>query len=52
MCIYYGQLFDNDCIDETLTCDVNINSIPTILNNSINSCINKSGYTINDCVLN
>ena len=51
-CIYYGQLFDNDCIDETLTCDVNISSIPTILNNSINSCINKSGYTINNCIQN
>jgi len=51
-CIYYGQLFDNDCIDETLTCDVNIDSMSTILNNSINSCVSKSGYTITDCIQN
>ena len=49
-CTYNGQLFEVDCIDETLTCDVNINSIPTLLNSSINSCVAKSGYTITDCV--
>jgi len=50
-CIYNGQLFDADCIDQTLTCDVNIDSIPTLLNNSLNNCVSKSGYTITDCVL-
>lgn len=50
-CIYHGQLFTADCIDQTLTCNVNIDSIPTLLNNSINNCVSKSGYTVTDCVL-
>ena len=50
-CQYNGQLYSYDCIDQTLTCDIGINSIPNILTNSINSCVIKSGYTTNKCVL-
>jgi hypothetical protein len=50
-CQYNGQLYSYDCIDQTLTCDIGINSIPNILTNSINSCVSKSGYTTNKCVL-
>lgn len=50
-CEYNGQLYYYDCIDQTLNCNININSIPTILTNSINSCISKSGYTTTQCVL-
>ena len=51
-CMYHGELFLNDCIDQTLTCDVDITNteMPGILNNSINQCVVKSGYTITDCV--
>lgn len=50
-CQYNGQLYSYDCIDQTLTCDIGINSIPNILTNSINSCVSKSGYTTTQCVL-
>jgi hypothetical protein len=50
-CEYNGQLYSYDCIDQTINCNVNIDSMPTILTNSINSCVNKSGYTTTDCVL-
>jgi hypothetical protein len=50
-CEYNGQLYSYDCIDQTINCDVNIDSMPTILTNSIDSCVDKSGYTYSDCVL-
>jgi hypothetical protein len=50
-CEYNGQLYSYDCIDQTINCSVNIDSMPTILTNSINSCVSKSGYTTTDCVL-
>ena len=50
-CEYNGQLYSYDCIDQTLTCNVDIESIPTILTNSINNCVRKSGYTTTQCVL-
>jgi hypothetical protein len=50
-CEYNGQLYSYDCIDQTINCSVKIDSMPTILTNSINSCVSKSGYTTTDCVL-
>lgn len=50
-CEYNGQLYSYDCIDQTINCSVNIDSMPTILTNSINSCVSKSGYTTTNCVL-
>jgi len=50
-CQFNGQLFSYDCIDQTVTCDVQIDSMPMILTSSINSCVSKSGYTTTDCVL-
>jgi hypothetical protein len=50
-CEYNGQLYSYDCIDQTLTCDIGINSMPNILTNSIDNCVIKSGYTTAQCVL-
>lgn len=50
-CEYNGQLYSYDCIDQTITCNVGVDSLPTILTNSINSCVSKSGYTTTQCVL-
>lgn len=50
-CEYNGQLYSYDCIDQTITCNVVVDSLPTILTNSINSCVSKSGYTTTQCVL-
>ena len=50
-CQYNGQLFSYDCIDETVTCNVDIQSMSTILTNSINNCVEREGYKITDCVL-
>ena len=50
-CQYNGQLFSYDCIDETVTCNVDIQSMSTILTNSINNCVEREGYSITDCVL-
>jgi len=50
-CEYNGQLYSYDCIDQTISCSVNLDSIPTILTNSISNCVSKSGYTSTDCVL-
>ena len=52
-CVYDGQIFTYDCIDQTLSCNVNNLSNPLfpsqILTTSINNLIANSGYTQSQC---
>ena len=51
-CQFNGQVFSYDCVDQTVECDVSLPPMSTILSSTLSSCVAKSGYTINDCVLN
>lgn len=50
-CQFNGQLFAYDCVGQELTCNVGISSMPMVLTSSINSCVQKEGYSVTDCVL-
>ena len=52
-CVYDGQIFTYDCIDQTLSCNISNISNPLfpsqILTTSINNLIASSGYTQSQC---
>lgn len=54
-CVYNGQPFAYDCIDQTLECNITNITLPNsgnvILSNVINKVIEKSGYTQTQCDL-
>lgn len=50
-CTFDGQLFGYDCIDQTLSCGLNIQSPQTYLTQVLNSVIAQSGYTQSNCDL-
>jgi hypothetical protein len=55
-CIYNGQIFAYDCIDQTLSCNIanvfNPLFPPQVLTTAINNLITSSGYTQTQCDLN
>lgn len=50
-CQYNGQPFTYDCIDQTLTCALSVNT-PNILKTALQNLLKSSGYTQNNCDLN
>jgi hypothetical protein len=51
-CQFNGQVLKYDCIDQTIECEVGLPPMSKILSSTLNLCVSKSGYTINDCILN
>ena len=51
-CSFNGQVFPYDCISQTVSCNVEIPPTTQIVWQVLNSCIESSGYTITDCILN
>lgn len=51
-CTYVGQLFGTDCVEQEISCDIDLSNSQTILINSINDTVEQEGYNISDCVTN
>lgn len=53
-CEFQGQPFGYDCIDETVTCNLNIgtNTGAEMLSTAMNEVINEGGYTQDQCDIN
>jgi hypothetical protein len=52
-CLFHGQLFGYDCVDQTVQTSLYPNvTFNQVLNQVINSTISSSGYTTNDCDMN
>ena len=52
-CLFHGQLYGYDCVDQTVQTSLYPNvTFNQVLNQVINSTISTSGYTTNDCDMN
>ena len=50
-CTFDGQLFGYDCIDQTLSCELNFQSPQTYLTQVLSAVVAQSGYTQANCDL-
>ena len=50
-CAFDGQIFGYDCIDQTLSCELNFLSPQSYLTQVLSSVISQSGYTQSNCDL-
>ncbi len=51
-CEYNGQVFAYDCIDQTLECKLNLNTIPRILSATIKGVLESQNYDSRVCDFN